>query len=172
MAEFVEFDPEIVRGLDYYTGTVFEGRDRKGEFRAILGGGRYDNLVEIVGGPKIPGVGFAAGDKVIEEVLKKFGKWPTINPVPTKVLVTVFDESIYRNSLKIARQLRRAGIETELYLTAEKLDKQLKYADRQKIPYVVIIGPQEAEKGTVILKKLTTRKQLEIPAENLLKKIA
>lgn len=172
VAEFVEFDPEIVRGLDYYTGTVFEGRDRKGEFRAILGGGRYDNLVEIVGGPKIPGVGFAAGDKVIEEVLKKFGKWPTINPVPTKVLVTVFDESIYRNSLKIARQLRRAGIETELYLTAEKLDKQLKYADRQKIPYVVIIGPQEAEKGTVILKKLTTRKQLEIPAENLLKKIA
>jgi len=169
VAEFVEFDPEIVRGLDYYTGTVFEARDRKGEFRAILGGGRYDNLVEVVGGPRIPGVGFAAGDKVIEEVLKKFGKWPTFTPVPTKVLVTIFDEQTYRNSLEIARQLRQAGVETELYLTPEKLDKQLKYADRQKIRWAIIIGPEEAQKKQLTIKDLQTKSQKTIPQENLLK---
>jgi len=169
VAEFVEFDPEIVRGLDYYTGTVFEARDRKGEFRAILGGGRYDNLVEVVGGPRIPGVGFAAGDKVIEEVLKKFGKWPILNPVPTRVLVTIFDESMYRNSLEIACQLRQAGVETELYLTPEKLDKQLKYADRQKIRWAIIIGPEEAQKKQLTIKDLQTKSQKTIPQENLLK---
>jgi len=169
VADFVEFDPEIVRGLDYYTGTVFEARDRKGDFRAILGGGRYDNLVEVVGGPKIPGVGFAAGDKVIGEVLKKFGKCPNFNPIPTKVLVTVFDEQTYRNSLEIARQLRQAGIETELYLTPEKLDKQLKYADRQKIRWAVIIGPEEAQKGELTIKDLEAKSQKTIPQDALLK---
>ena len=71
VSEYVEFDPNIVRGLDYYTGVVFEAQDKEGKFRAILGGGRYDNLVEIVGGPKLGGVGFAAGDAVVEEVLKE-----------------------------------------------------------------------------------------------------
>jgi len=169
IADFVEFDPEIVRGLDYYTGTVFEAQDRAGEFRSILGGGRYDNLVEVVGGPKLPGVGFATGDKVIEEVLKKFGKWPKINPSPTKFLVTVFSESLYRDSLKIARRLRNAGVETELYLTVEKLDKQLKYADRQKIRWVVIIGPEEAQKEEVTVKDLENKSQKTIPQEALLK---
>jgi len=157
--------------LDYYTGTVFEARDRAGEFRAILGGGRYDNLVEIVGGPKIPGVGFAAGDKVIEEVLRKFKKWPKINPIPTKILVTVFDTSMYRTSLKIVRQLRQAGIETELYLTSDKLDKQLKYADRQKIRWVVIIGPEESKKELVTLKDLQEKSQKTIPQTGLLKEL-
>ncbi|MFZ5844949.1 MAG: histidine--tRNA ligase, partial [Patescibacteria group bacterium] len=128
--EWVEFDPTVVRGLDYYTGTVFEGRDRAGRFRAILGGGRYDNLVEVVGGPRISGVGFAAGDKVVEEVLREFNLWPQVSSVPTQVLVTVFAESLWRNSLSLASKLREAGIATELYLTPTDLDKQLKYADR------------------------------------------
>jgi histidyl-tRNA synthetase len=172
VADFVEFDPEIVRGLDYYTSTVFEARDRAGEFRAILGGGRYDNLVEVIGGPKIPGVGFAAGDKVIEEVLKKFGKWPNFNPVPTKILVTVFNEQTYRNSLEIARQLRQAGVETELYLTPDKLDKQLKYADRQKIRWVVIIGPEEVQKDELTIKDLWAKSQKTIPQNTLLKELS
>lgn len=171
LEKYLEFDPSVVRGLDYYTGTVFEVRDRKGSFRAILGGGRYDNLVEVLGGLKIPGVGFAAGDKVIEEVLQKFGKLPQLNPSPTKVLVTVFNESLYRDSLKIARQIREAGIPTELYLTTEKLDKQLKYADRQQIPWVVIIGPDEAAKQMVTLKNLQRKKQKTIPQKNLLKEL-
>lgn len=169
VAEFVEFDPKIVRGLDYYTGTVFEGRDRDGEFRSILGGGRYDNLVEVVGGPKIPGVGFAAGDKVIEEVLRKYGQWPTSKSSPTSVLVTVFNESLYRESLKVAGQLRSAKIATEIYLDSQvKLEKQLKYADNKGIPRVVIIGPDEAKNGTATLKNLATKTQKTISQAALL----
>ncbi|PJC28153.1 histidine--tRNA ligase, partial [Candidatus Shapirobacteria bacterium CG_4_9_14_0_2_um_filter_39_11] len=78
--DWVEFDPKVVRGLDYYTGVVFEAWDTKDEFRAILGGGKYNNLVEIVGGPRLPGVGFAAGDVVIEEVLKEYKKIPLLSP--------------------------------------------------------------------------------------------
>jgi len=167
--KFVDFDPTVVRGLDYYTGTVFEACDREGKLRAILGGGRYDNLVEIVGGSRISGVGFAAGDKVIEEVLRKFNKWPTLNPVPTKVLVTVFEEGLYRESLKITRRLRKAGIPSELYLTPDGLNKQLKYADKKGIPFAVILGPEEAEKEQVTVKNLTTKTQKTISQTDLLK---
>lgn len=171
VAGWVEFDPTVVRGLDYYTSTVFEGRDRKGRFRAILGGGRYDNLVELVGGPRISGVGFAAGDKVVEEVLREFDLWPQISPVPTKVLVTLFAESLYRNSLNTAKKLREKGIPTELYLTVAALDKQLKYADRKGIPYVVIQGPAEIAKNTVLLKTMQDKTQEELTLRQLLDKL-
>lgn len=172
VAEFVEFDPNIVRGLEYYTGTVFEGRDRAGEFRAILGGGRYDNLVEIVGGQPLPGVGFAAGDKVVEEILRKYGRWPATKSSPTSILVTVFSESLYRQSLKVASQLRAAKIVAEIYLDPQaKLDKQLKYADNKNIPWTVIIGPDEAKNGTVTLKNLANKTQKTIPQAALLNEL-
>lgn len=166
-SSYVEFDPTVVRGLDYYTGTVFEAQDRKGEFRAILGGGRYDNLVEVVGGPKLPGVGFAAGDAILEKILKKYQKIPSFVSVPTKVLITIFDERFYRESLKIAKVLRDKGVSTEVYLTLIKLDKQLKYADRKGIPYAVIIGPDEAKNKTVTIKDLKTGKQKTVPQKEL-----
>ncbi|PJE68901.1 histidine--tRNA ligase [Candidatus Shapirobacteria bacterium CG10_big_fil_rev_8_21_14_0_10_38_14] len=172
VADYVEFDPTIVRGLDYYTGTVFEAQDKKGEFRAILGGGRYDNLVEVVGGPAVGGVGFACGDIVLEEVLKKFNFWPDLNPIPTKVLVTIFDESLYREAIQFSRHLREAKIPTELYLTPVKLDKQLKYADKKGIPFVAILGPNEAKNKTVTLKNLKTRKQQTILQTKAIQKLA
>jgi len=159
LSDYVEFDPTVVRGLDYYTGTVFETRDKKGKFRAILGGGRYDNLVEVVGGKKMAGVGFACGDMVIEELLKEVHLWPSFNPVPTQILVTIFDKACYRNSLKLASKLRKAGLATEIYLPAGKLDKQFKYADRKGIPLVAIIGPKELKAKTVTLKNLKTGQQ-------------
>ncbi|PJE67486.1 histidine--tRNA ligase [Candidatus Shapirobacteria bacterium CG10_big_fil_rev_8_21_14_0_10_40_9] len=163
VSDFVEFDPNVVRGLDYYTGIVFEARDVKSKFRAILGGGRYDNLVEVVGGPKIAGTGFAAGDVVIEEVLKEYKKTPKISFCPTRVLVTVFTEGFFRKSLEVATLLRRSNIETELYPDpASQLDKQLKYASQKEIPYVVILGPEEAESGKVTLKNMATGKQKTI----------
>jgi len=171
VTEWVEFDPTVVRGLDYYTGTVCEGRDRAGKFRAILGGGRYDNLVEVVGGERISGVGFAAGDKVVEEVLREFNLLPQVNSVPTHVLVTVFDESLFRNSLHLARQLRESGIATELYLPSAGLDKQLKYADRKGIPYVVIQGPEEDSRGVVKLKNLQEKIQEELPLAKVIAKL-
>lgn len=161
LSEFVEFDPSVVRGLDYYTRTVFEGWETQGELRAIWGGGRYDNLTQEVGGKtKIPGVGFALGDMVIAELLKKLNKYPQLNPNKTKVLVTVFSPELFEKSLEIVNQLRKAGINSELYLDPEKkLDKQLKYADRKGIPYAIILGPDEAKKGLVIVKNLSTRQQ-------------
>lgn len=166
--KFVEFDPMIVRGLDYYTGTVFEARDTAGQFRAILGGGRYDNLVEVVGGPKLPGVGFAAGDTVIEEVLRKYKKIPQLTPCPTKVLVTVFNEGLFRKSLEISTLLRGSNIETELYLDpTSKLDNQLKYASQKEIPYVVILGPKEMGKNEATIKRMETGEQETIPQTKL-----
>lgn len=168
MKDWVEFDPTIVRGLDYYTGTVFEVRAKKGGLRSILGGGRYDNLVEVVGGKPLSGVGFAAGDVVLEEVLRQFDKWPKVSATPTKVLVTVFDESLYRDSLTLTTKLRVKGIPTELYLEPEKLDRQLKYADQKGIPYVAILGPDEVKNKTVTIKNMQTGEQKAINESELL----
>ena len=161
VADYFEFDPTIVRGLDYYTGTVFEVRDVDGEFRTIIGGGRYDNLVSLFGGEKIAGVGFAAGDAVLEEVLKKFGLYPDLKE-NKKVLVTVFDETLMEKSAEISQKLRANGIANELYLTPDKLDKQIKYADKKGIRYVIILGPDEIKKEEVTIKDLSTGRQSSI----------
>jgi len=180
ISEYVEFDPGIVRGLDYYTGIVFETRDRKGKFRAILGGGRYDNLVEVVGGPKIGGVGFAAGDVVLEEILREYHK-DLFNPdkeiagflrVPARVLVTVFDESTFRDSLKLSSLLRRKKINTEMYPEVAKLDKQLKYASQKGIPFVVIMGPEEVKSNQVTLKDMKLGIQEKVSSQDLIPKLA
>lgn len=164
--EYIEFDPTIVRGLNYYTGTVFEVRDKEGEFRTIIGGGRYDNLVGLFGDKKIPGVGFAAGDVTLEEVLKKFSKMPKIEN-NNKILVTVFDESLFNNSLTVSQKLKEKGVSNELYLNPDKLDKQFKYADKKGIKYVVIIGPDEVKNKTVTIKDLTTGRQSTVALDKI-----
>jgi histidyl-tRNA synthetase len=172
--EWVEFDPKVVRGLDYYTRTVFEAKAVKGKFRSIFGGGRYDNLVEDVGGKEpIAGVGFAvgiAGETVLPHVLEENRLIPKLEPGKTRVLVTVFETATWRNSLKLARDLRAQGVNTELYPEAKaKLDKQLKYADKKGIPYVVIVGPEEVAKGVVTVKEMKTGKQREMKVSELAK---
>ncbi len=154
VGDFLEYDPTVIRGLDYYTGTVIEARDREGEFRAILGGGRYDNLVGDVGGDRLPGVGFAMGDVVIGLVAQKYGKVPPLRPSPAEVLVTVFDKAGLAESLKLASELRAEGIRAEWYPEAAKLEKQLKYADATGVRFAVIVGPDEAKRGQVTLKEL------------------
>lgn len=173
-ADFVEFDPSIVRGLEYYTRTVFEGWDIKGEFRSIWGGGRYDNLTAEIGSKqRIPGVGFAMGDRVIAEILRANNKFPSLNPNKTRVLVTVFSEKLYEKSLEIGQRLRTAGLNTEVFLEVNtKLDKQLKYADRKKIPYAVIVGPDEAKNETVTVKKLEDREQKTYTLEEFLETLS
>lgn len=170
VAEYVEFNPGVVRGLDYYTGVVFEAQDTSGEFRSILGGGRYDNLVEVIGGKPLPGVGFACGDAVLEEFLKKYKKIPDLPVCPTRVLVTVFDEAFFRKSIEVASLLRGKGINTEAYPDArDRLDKQLKYADQKGIPYAVIIGPEEEAKGVATVKNMKKKTQEEVPLKELIK---
>jgi len=170
VSDFVEFDPGIVRGLEYYTRTVFEGWDVNGEFRAIWGGGRYDNLVADVGSKeKIPGVGFAMGDMVIAEVLKQYKKYPLLSPNKTKVLVTIFSPELYKNSLEVSTLLCRNNINTETYLNPQvKIDKQLKYADKKGIPFVLVLGPDELKADSVTIKDMTSGVQSIIKKKDLI----
>jgi histidyl-tRNA synthetase len=161
-SDYLEFDPSIVRGLAYYTGTVFEAWDRVGEFRAVLGGGRYDNLLADVGGERMGAIGFAMGDVVIGLLLEQAGLKPELPPSPTRVLVTVFAPDLIGASARIASQLRTAGINTELYPEPAKLDKQLKYANALGIPYAVIVGPDEAAAGKAMVKNLATGEQQQM----------
>lgn len=152
--EYIKFDPRIIRGLDYYTGIVFEAWDVGGDGRAVLGGGHYDNLVGDVGGNPLPGVGFAMGDVMATLLLQKYGCIPEFKPFAGTVLVTVFDEKSIDESAAFAGRLRSAGIKTICYPEAAKLQKQFKYADRLGVSAVAVIGPDEAAAGTVTIKNL------------------
>ncbi|CAG0937312.1 histidyl-tRNA synthetase [Thermoflexales bacterium] len=171
VSDYVEYDPSIIRGLAYYTGVVFEARDRSGEFRAILGGGRYDNLVGDVGGDPLGGIGFALGDVVIGLVLEKFGLKPQLRPAPADVLVTIFDAVLARTSAKVAAQLRSGGVKTELYPDAVKLDKQLKYANTQAIPIAIIIGPDEATQSQATVRDLRSGQQQVVKQAELVEQV-
>jgi len=155
VAEYVEFDPNIMRGLLYYTGTVFEAFDVSGSLRrAILGGGRYDNLLRDVGGEPLSGVGFAMGDVVISLVLQELGLIPSFATTPATVLVTVFSQELQAESLILAAQLRQSGFNVTCYPEAAKLPKQFKFADRMGIKAVLVLGPDEVAQGRVTLKDL------------------
>ena len=163
LRDFTRFAPYVIRGLDYYTGTVFEARDQDEEFRTIFGGGRYDNLVADVGGDPLPATGFAMGDKVIELVLEKFKQRPTPSELfDAPVLVTVFDLDTLQASFALASELRQSGLKVAVYPETEKLSKQFKYADRIGARVAVVLGPDELAKRMVSVKDLTTREQYDV----------
>jgi histidyl-tRNA synthetase len=171
VADFLVYDASIVRGLDYYTGSVFEAYDRKRKFRAIFGGGRYDDLVADVGGDRITGVGFAMGDVIIELLLDRLGKRPKLPTSPTCVLLTLFNDELYPQTLALAARLRQAGISTEQILEPTRLGKQFRYADRKGIPYVAILGPDELAAGKVVLKDLATGQQQAYSEEEIIERL-
>lgn len=172
LTPYVRFAPYIIRGLDYYTGTVLEAWDSDGEFRAILGGGRYDNLVSDVGGEPLPAVGFAMGDLVISLVLKKFSAFPpNLGASPAQVLVTLFDTTCLTSSFRVASSLRQAGIPTALYPEVSKLSKQFKYGDRMGMRLAVVIGPDEQAQNLAALKDLKTGEQRLVPQAQLVEAV-
>lgn len=171
VADYLLYDANIVRGLDYYTGPVFEAYDRKRRFRAIFGGGRYDNLVADVGGDRITGVGFAMGDVIIELLLERAGKSPELPASPSHVLVTLFSDELYPQTLALAGRLRRAGINTEQSLEPARLGKQIRYADRKAIPYVIILGPDELASGKAVLKNLITGEQQALTEDEMVERL-
>jgi histidyl-tRNA synthetase len=165
-AEYVEFDPNVVRGLLYYTGTVFEAFDLTGGVRrAILGGGRYDNLLADVGGDPLSGVGFAMGDVVMGIVLKEKGLIPPFNPSPAPVLVTIFDEELWRESYALAAELRREGLNVLAYPEPAKLGKQFKFANKMGVRVAVVLGPDEFAAGKVAVKEMQRGEQVILPRE-------
>jgi histidyl-tRNA synthetase len=170
--DYVAYNPKIIRGLDYYTGTVFEAFELGGQTRSILGGGRYDNLVADVGGNRLPGVGFAMGDVVIELVLRDAGVIPELFDEHAQILVTVFNEETLSGSLELADSLRKNGFRTVVYPDDDRLGKQFKYADRLNIPITVVLGPDELERGEVTIKNLRARDQVTVTREDVLERIS
>jgi histidyl-tRNA synthetase len=161
---YIKYAPHIIRGLDYYTGTVFEAWATEGKFRSILGGGRYDNLVADMGGEPLPAVGFAMGDMVIRLVLDKYGCIPEdVKRSPAQVLVTVFSDETFNAASEIASKLRQAGLNVVCYPESVKLGKQFKYGDRMGMRAAVILGPDELENNQVAIKDLRTGKQEILP---------
>ncbi|HSW89352.1 MAG TPA: histidine--tRNA ligase [Patescibacteria group bacterium] len=155
------FDPLIARGLDYYTGMIFEIRIPGFTAGSVGGGGRYDNLIEQLCGLKMPAVGVAFGfDRTLEAAVQ-------FNLIEDKVqsdsiLVTVFDESLVSESAVLAAKLRKDGMICELYPKVDKLVKQFKYADKKGFRYCAIIGPDEVKKGIYLRKDLQTGEQKTI----------
>jgi histidyl-tRNA synthetase len=166
VSEYVKFDPNIMRGLLYYTGTVFEAFETSGSVRrAILGGGRYDNLLADVGGQPLSGVGFAMGDVVIGIVLQELGLVPEFVPSPAPVFVTVFDSSLLLESYRLAAELRRCGLKVLCYPEPVKLQKQFKFADKMKARVAVTVGPDEAANGQAAVKNLVNGEQVVVKRE-------
>ena len=169
VGEYVQFDASIVRGFTYYTGTVFEAWEVGGDIRrSILGGGRYDNLLADVGGEKLPAVGFAMGDVVMLLLLEKYGLLPKNLPIsPAQVLVTVFNQEHLLVSFQLAKELRTAGVKVICYPEPEKLPRQFKYADRIGMRAVIVISPDEVERGEVTIKDLARSEQWTLKREEM-----
>jgi len=158
LADVVRFDASIVRGLQYYTGTVFEAWEVGGDIRrSLLGGGRYDNLLSEVGGAPLPAVGFALGDVVMTLLLEKYGLLPSdLSVFPAAILVTVFDAAHHLASLQLAADLRSAGLRVVVYPDADRLPRQFRYADKIRARVALVLGPDELRAGKVTLKDLST----------------
>ncbi|HSX57763.1 MAG TPA: histidine--tRNA ligase [Candidatus Saccharimonadales bacterium] len=166
------FDPTLARGLDYYTGVIFEVEIEGYTAGSVGGGGRYDKLIGTLSDSPIPAVGFSFGfDRLIEALSELEIKGLKTNS--TQILVTTFSSEFLENSLEVASSLRKEGVPTEIYLDPEmKLDKQLKYADQKKIPYVVLLGPEEIKEKIVTLKKLSDGSQEKLKISQIKTKIS
>jgi histidyl-tRNA synthetase len=172
VGDYVKFAPHIIRGLDYYTGTVFEAWDTANEFRTIFGGGRYDDLVDVVGGDPVPATGFAVGNVVITLLLEKLGRLPETAQTRAQALVTIFDADHHYPALVLSSELRAAGLRIATYPSPEKLGKQFKYADRTGVKVAVVLGPEELAGGQVAIKNLESGEQKSVARKDAAGEIA
>ena len=165
--DWILFDASVVRGLAYYTGIVFEAFDRRGELRAIAGGGRYDKLLETFGGDATPAAGFGFGDAVIVELLKERNVLPSFEGTGIDVVVFAMKEDLYESALGIATQLRKSGLSVDVVLEQKKTKWIFKHSDRIKSRYVAIVAPDEFANGEVSIKNLELGEQTSVKIENL-----
>jgi len=159
----IRVDPSLARGLSYYTGAIMEINvpDLAG---SLGGGGRYDNLVGMFSGQNVPACGFSLGLERIIVVMTEREMFPaTLVNVPADVMVTVWDEGGAGDSIALATELRAAGLRVDLYPEADKLGKQFKHASSRGVPFVVVVGESERERGEVSLKNMTTGEQRSLP---------
>lgn len=166
--DYVKVDYGVIRGLAYYTGVVFEAFDRKGEFRAIAGGGRYDNLVNLISGGKVnlPALGFGMGDVVLFELLKARAKLPAFNPTIDAFCI-IESETLRQESLKAIEGLRWAGFSVEYPLTPSKPDKQFKRAQELNARHTFRLEKSESGEVTAVVRELKSRTEKRLTLDKV-----
>ncbi len=170
--EFYRINVSMVRGLEYYTGPIYETVVEEPKIGSITGGGRYDELIGSFSKQGYPATGTSFGIERIIDVMEEFDMFPaTVGKTVTQVLVTVFDAELAQESLKLATLLRQDSIRTEVYSRPTRISTQIKYADTKGIPYAVILGSDELEAGTVAIRNLESREQQIVPREELVEHI-
>ena len=161
IADRMVFDPTVVRGIAYYTSTVFEGYAKQGDSRSLFGGGRYDHLIELFGGPSTPAAGIAIGDQTLEILLKDAGRWPEGEP-PLDTFVAVADPARRADAIALVQELRRAGLSADCDLLSRNLSRQLKEAARRRSRRALILGLREVGPDALVERDLATGAQREV----------
>jgi len=167
----VELDITLARGLNYYTGCIFEVKTNEVAMGSIGGGGRYDDLTGMFGLKGLTGVGVSFGADRIYDVLLELNLFPESTTAGTKVLISNFDKDAERYALPILQQLRSADIAAELYPSSAKLKKQMSYADDKHIPYVILIGSDEMNNGVLTLKNMHTGEQEKLTVAAIIEQL-
>ncbi|MBF1471992.1 histidine--tRNA ligase [Prevotella pallens] len=167
----IQLDLTLARGLNYYTGAIFEVKALDVEIGSITGGGRYDNLTGIFGMPNLSGVGFSFGADRIYDVLNTLDLYPKESISNTQLLFINFGEKETNYVLPFVTKARQANIRTELFPDSVKMKKQMAYANAKHIPFVVLAGDNEIEQGKVTLKNMTTGEQILVSPEDLIEKV-
>jgi histidyl-tRNA synthetase len=171
LEKIVEVDITLARGLNYYTGCIFEVKTNEVQMGSIGGGGRYDDLTGMFGLKDLTGVGVSFGADRIFDVLEELNLFPTEGSARTKLLIVNFDSNLESYTLPMLYQIRQAGIAVELYPSSVKLKKQMSYADSKGIPYVLLVGEEEVESGQLSLKDMKTGEQKKVSIEELIEKL-
>ena len=164
----LELDITLARGLNYYTGAIFEVKTNEVAMGSIGGGGRYDDLTGMFGLSDLTGVGISFGADRIYDVLEELKLFPEGTSESTKVLISNFDEQAESFALPLLQKLRNAGISAEIYPSYAKLKKQMTYADDKNIPFVILIGSDEMESGLLTLKNMKSGEQQKLSADQII----
>ena len=165
------FDQTLMRGFDYYTGIVFEVYDNNPENRrAVFGGGRYDDLLSIFGGEKVPAFGFGTGDVIMRDILETYKLMPVYKP-KTNLYICTLNKDFQEFGNDLAQTLRAGGLNVAVDLSNKKVGDQIKSADKQKIPYIICIGEDEIKSGEFKLKNLETGEEKAVTEETVIQNI-
>ncbi|NHA06297.1 histidine--tRNA ligase [Mucilaginibacter sp. HC2] len=168
----LELDITLARGLNYYTGAIFEVKTNEVAMGSIGGGGRYDDLTGMFGLKGLTGVGISFGADRIYDVLEELNLFPAASNQSTQVLICNFDKEGELYGLPLLQQLRRQNINAELYPAGAKIKKQMEYANNKNIPYTVVIGSEEIQSGLLAFKNMETGEQEKLSAEDIVKRVS